>query len=78
MPRYYFNLYRPDAPPIPDEKGLELESNAEAKRDALQSLPELLDESLTDELKPLHVRIEVVREGCGVVQVVTAQFKHGR
>jgi hypothetical protein len=75
MPRYYFNLYRPDAPPFRDDEGLELESDAVAKRKALESLPEMLAETLSDELKPVCVSVEVVRRGSGVVKVVTAKIE---
>ena len=74
MPRYYFNFHRPDAPALLDEEGLELESAAEAKRKALQTLPDLLAESLTEEIKPIQVSIEIVQEGRDVVQVVKAQI----
>lgn len=77
MPRYYFNLYRSDAPPTPDEIGLELESHDHAKREALQSLPSLLSETLSEELKPVYLKIEVVHEGSAVIAVMTANVGVG-
>jgi len=74
MPKYYFNFHRPDARALLDEEGLELENAAEAKRKALQTLPDLLAESLTEEIMPIQVSIEIVQEGGDLVQIVKAQI----
>jgi hypothetical protein len=73
MPRYYFNLVHHGGEPVPDDEGLDLEDDAVAKREALRSLRELVAESVNDDLKPLHISVEIVREGAGVIDRLTAQ-----
>jgi hypothetical protein len=67
MPRYFFNLLHHDGEIVPDDEGLELEDDADAKREAMEKLHYLLEESLTNDLKPTRVSVEIVREGGGMI-----------
>ena len=75
MPKYYFNLHRSNSSPLPDEVGLELESDIQAKLKALQSLPELLAETVSDELENVEVKIQVVQETGETLQIITAKIE---
>lgn len=72
MPKYYFNLHN-DGQSVPDDEGLELEDDAIAKREAMESLRDLVADSLNPDLKPLQVSVEIVRDGVGVIDRFTAQ-----
>ena len=72
MPRYYFNLYK-DGKPVLDDEGLDLQNDAVAERQAMESLRELIVDSLDVDLQPIHITLEVVKEGVGPVNRVTGR-----
>ena len=73
MPRYYFNLVHHDGELVRDDEGLILEDDVVAKREAMDSLRDLIAESLHDDLRPIHISVEIVRDGSEVVDRLTAQ-----
>jgi len=71
MPRYYFHLVHPGRETILDEVGDEFAYNAAARREGIASLGELIFEALRAEAVPLNVSVQIVREGHGIIEVVT-------
>jgi len=71
MPRYYFHLVHPGRETILDEVGDEFADNAAARREGIASLGELIFEALRAEAVPLNVSVQIVREGHGIIEVVT-------
>lgn len=71
MPRYFFHLLHPGRPPVRDDEGIEFEDNAVARHEGLVSLGELISEALSADPIPLHVSVQIVREGHGIIDVLT-------
>ena len=72
MPRYFFHLLHPGRAPVRDDEGIEFEDNAVARREGLASLGELILDALHADPIPMHVSVQVVREGHGIIDVLTA------
>ena len=71
MPRYFFHLLHPGRDPVRDDEGIEFEDNAAARSEGLASLGDLISEALRSDPVPLQVSVQVVREGHGVIDVLT-------
>jgi hypothetical protein len=71
MPRYYFHLLHPGRAPVRDDEGIEFENNAIAKREGMASLSELITDALHADPIPLRVSVQIVREGHGIIEVLT-------
>lgn len=71
MPRYFFHLLHPGRDPVRDDEGLEFEDNAAARSEGLASLGDLISDALCADPMPLHVSVQIVREGHGIIDVLT-------
>lgn len=71
MPRYYFHLVHPGRDTVLDEEGDEFVDDAAARREGIASLGELISDALRAEAVPLNVSVQIVREGYGIIEVVT-------
>ena len=71
MPRYFFHLLHPGRAPVRDDEGIEFEDNAAARSEALASLGELISDALRADPIPLHVSVQIVRQGYGIIDVLT-------
>ncbi len=71
MPRYYFHLLHPGRAPVRDDEGIEFEDNAIARREGMASLGELITDALRADPIPLRVSVQIVREGYGIIEVLT-------
>lgn len=71
MPRYFFHLLQPGRAPVRDDEGIEFEDNDVARREGLASLGELILDALRADPIPMHVSVQVVREGHGIIEVLT-------
>ena len=71
MPRYYFHLLHPGRAPVRDDEGIEFDGDATAKEEGMASLGELILDALRANPVPLHVSVQIVRQGHGIIDVVT-------
>ena len=71
MPRYFFHLLYPGRAPVRDSEGIEFEDNAVARRQGMVSLGELMLDGLSADPAPLDVSVQIVRQGYGVLDVLT-------
>ena len=71
MPRYYFHLVHPGRDTVLDDEGDEFVDDAAARREGIASLGELISDALRAEAVPLNVGVQIVREGYGIIEVVT-------
>ena len=69
MPRFYFDIFNGNGR-TPDEEGLELESQAAARRIALDSVRSIIAEEARDGVIDLGGRIEVKDKAANVLMTV--------
>ena len=74
MPRYFFHLLHPERDPVRDEEGSTFEDDAAAKREGMVSLGELIKEASYSEPVAFCVSVQIVREGFGIIDVVTGHL----
>jgi len=72
MPRYFFHLVHPDRDPVRDDEGMIFEDDATARREGIASLGELVSDTTKTDQTPLSVTVQIVREGVGVIDLLTA------
>lgn len=73
MPRYYFHLLHSGRDTVMDDEGIEFEDNAVARTEGLISLGELVTDALRANPIPMHVSVQIVREGHGIIDVLSAK-----
>jgi hypothetical protein len=71
MPRYFFHLLHPGRAPVRDDEGIEFEDDSVARREGMVSLGELVLEGISADPIPLHVSVQIVRQGYGIIDVLT-------
>ena len=74
MPRYFFHLIYPDRDPVRDEEGMTFEDDATARREGVASLGDLVSDATRNDPVPLSVTVQIVREGIGIIELLTAQI----
>jgi hypothetical protein len=74
MPHYYFHLVYSDSEPVRDDDGLSFEDDDVAKREAMLSLGDLIKEASIAGPYPFCVRVQIVREGIGIIDLITGQL----
>ena len=74
MPRYFFHLLQSDEDAVKDDEGMEFDDNAAARREGIASLADLISDVLKANPAPMDVSVQIVREGHGITDVLTASI----
>ena len=77
MPRYFFHLIHPDREPVRDDEGVAFEDDGAARREGMASLAELIKDASSSQPMPFCVSVQIVREGVGVIDVLTGHLSIG-
>jgi len=77
VPQYFFHLIYPEGAPVRDDEGLELADDDAAKREAVLSLGDLVKEASSAGSFPFYVSVQIVRQGVGVIALMSGQLSIG-
>ena len=74
MPHYFFHLLHPEREPVRDDEGFAFEDDAAARHEGMLSLGELMKDSSSNQPMPFCVTVQIVREGVGVIDLLTGHL----